>query len=260
LPRYLTDDKVKEELLKLHVGDSITFNPKNTLKEAELPHIFSIKKEDIDKVDTLFKFTITKVTKFEPAEVNEELFKKAFGEEVKTEEAFREKIVEEVKKNLAFESEYQFKKDLKKILIEQFPITLPDAFLKRWLTETSKDKEPITDEVLEKEYPAFADNLKWSIFLETLMTELDLKVEPDELKKEAMEYTREMFYQYGMYQLTDDQIENYSNEILKNEQEANKIYDRLKEQKVVEALKEKITLDKKTVSLDEFDKIVKGEK
>jgi len=260
LPRYLTDEKTKEELLKLHVGDSFVLNPKEALLEAELPHVFNIKKEAVETVNTPFKFTISKITEFVPAKVDEELFKKAFGEEVKTEEEFKNKVIEEINKNLLLESDYQLKKDLKKVLLEQFSITLPDDFLKRWLVETAKDKEPITDEILEKEYPLFADNLKWSILLDALVKEFDIKIENDEIKAEAAQYTREMFYQYGMYQLTDDQIESYSAEILKNEQEVNKIYDRLKEQKVVNTLKEKVSLDKKEMSLDEFDKISKGEK
>ena len=260
LPRYLTDEKIKEELLKLHVGDSLILNPKETLLEAELPHVFNIKKDAVETVNTPFKFTISKITEFVPAKVDEELFKKAFGEEVKTEEEFKNKIKEEINKNLLLESEYQLKKDLKNVLLSQFPLTLPDPFLKRWLKETAKNDKPITDEILEKEYPLFADNLRWSILLDALVKEFDIKIENDEIKTEATQYTREMFYQYGMYQLTDDQIESYSTEILKNEQEVNKIYDRLKEQKVINALKEKVNLDKKEVSLDEFDKISKGEK
>ncbi len=262
LPRYIQDEKVKEKLLELKPSGSIVFNPKQAINnETELSHLFKIDKSEVAKLDTDFVFTITKITKFEPAEINHFLFEKVYGKDVvKDEKEFREKIKEEVEHNLTHESDYQFKIDIKKTLLEKFKMNLPDEFLKRWLSETSENKEKITDEVLEKEYPVFSQNLRWSVILDTLAKKLDIQISEEEISKEAINYTRQQLYQYGLYQITDEQVAEYTKEVMENRNEINKITEGIRENKVVEQLKELITIKDKKISLDDFNKLLEEKK
>ncbi|HIE15641.1 MAG TPA: trigger factor [Bacteroidales bacterium] len=262
VPRYIQDESVKEKFLKLKKGDTIIFNPLQSIKnETELSHLFNIDKSKIKSLDSDFLFVITKITKFEPAEVDATLFEKIYGKnEIKDESEFREKIKQEVENNLVHESNYQFKIDLKKDILKKFPINLPEEFLKRWLLETSENKEKITEEVLEKEFPIFADNLKWSIILDVLAKKLDIKVSEEETTQEAIVYTRQQLYQYGLYQITDEQVAEYAQEILKNKNEINKIIERVRERKVIDKIKSMITIKDKKISLDSFNKLLEKKK
>jgi len=262
LPHYIQDEKVKEKLLKLKNGEILTFNPKRAINnETELSNLFKIDKSEIDKLDTDFSFFINKITKFELAEINSALFEKVYGKDaVKDETEFRNKIKEEVEHNLIHESDYRFKTDLKKMILDKFPIDLPEEFLKRWLIETAEDKEKITDEVLEKEFPVFADNLKWSIILDTLSKKLDIQISKEEISQEAIIYTRQQLYLYGLYQVTDGQVLEYSKEILKNKNEVNKIIEKIRESKVIEQVKTLITVKNKKISLDKFNKLSEEKK
>ncbi len=149
---------------------------------------------------------------------------------------------------------------MKKVLLDKFPVNLPEEFLKRWLVETAEDKEKITDEVLEKEFPVFADNLKWSIILDALAKKLDIQVSEEEINQEAMVYTRQQLYQYGLYQITDEQVMEYSKKILKNKNEVNKIIEGVRESKVVKQVKTLITVKNKKISLDNFNKLSEEKK
>lgn len=262
LPRYIQDEKVKENLLKLKNGNSLIFNPMQAIKnETELSNLFKIDKSEISNLDTDFSYSINKITKFESAEINPALFEKVYGKDgVKDETEFRSKIKEEVEHNLIHESDFQFKKDLKKTILEKFPIDLPEEFLKRWLIETAKEKEQISDDVLEKEFPVFADNLKWSVILDTLAKKLDIKISEDEINEGAKHYTRQQLYQYGLYQITEEQVEEYAKEILKNQNEANKIIEGIRESKVVEQVKTQITIKSKKISLENFNKLIEEKK
>ena len=54
----------------------------------------------------------------------------------------------------------------------------------------------------------------------------------------------------------DDMLTNYGRSILENKQEASKIYDKLFESKIVEALRAQVKVSEKKVSTEEFGKIV----
>ncbi len=262
LPRYIQDEKVKNDFLKLSVGGSLVFNPMQAIKnETELANLFKIDKSEVEKLDTDFSYTINKITKFEPAEINTALFEKVYGKDaVKDEAEFRNKIKEEAEHNLAHESDYQFKIDLKKTILEKFPINLPEDFLKRWLIETAEDKSKITDEILEKEFPVFSDNLKWSIILDSLAKKLNIQISEEEINEGAKHYTRQQLYQYGLYQITEEQVGEYTKEILKNRNEANKIIEGIRESKVIEQVKTLITIKNKKISLEDFNKLLEEKK
>ncbi len=257
LPRYIQDEAVKNNFLKLSIGKTLIFNPFQAIKnKTELSHLFNIDKTEINKLDTDFSFTVNKITNFEPAEINLSLFEKVYGKDnVKDEAEFRNKIQEEVEHNLTYKTDYQFKIDLKKTILEKFPIDLPEEFLKRWLIETSEDKNKITDEVLEKEFPVFSENLKWSIILDALAKQLDIKISEEDINEAAKHYIRQQLYRYGLFQMTDEQVEEYSKEILKNKNEVNKIIEGIRESKVIEKVKTLITIKDKKISLADFNKL-----
>ena len=257
LPRYIQDEAVKNNFLKLAKGKTLIFNPFQAINnETELSNLFKIDKEKVKELDTDFSFTINKITNFEPAEINPTLFEKVYGKDtVKDETEFREKIQEEVEHNLTYEADHQFKIDLKKTILEKFPIDLPEEFLKRWLIETAEDKDKITNEVLEKDFPAFSENLKWSIILDTLSKKLDIEISEEEINEAAKLYTRQQLFQYGLYQITDEQVAEYSKEILKNKNEVNKIIEGIRESKVVDQAKTLITITNEKISLENFNKL-----
>ena len=55
----------------------------------------------------------------------------------------------------------------------------------------------------------------------------------------------------------DDMLAGYAKQILENKEQAQKIYEKLYETKVVEDLKSKIKVTEKAVSADDFAKLAK---
>ena len=53
------------------------------------------------------------------------------------------------------------KNDVVNYFIDKFKLSLPDNFWKRWLVQTSK--QPITMEILDKEYDMYAKSLQWQL-------------------------------------------------------------------------------------------------
>ncbi|MFQ8827555.1 MAG: hypothetical protein ACLR76_09240 [Alistipes sp.] len=65
----------------------------------------------------------------------------------------------------------------------------------------------------------------------------------------------QQFAYYGMNQVNDETLENYAQSILGNKEENRKIYDRLFERKVIDAVTPQITVVEKEISADDFGKL-----
>ena len=71
------DEEIKSRLIGAKVGDIIKFNPKTALaNDHEVAHLLKIKHEEVEALNSDFNYTITKISTFIPAEINEDLFKK----------------------------------------------------------------------------------------------------------------------------------------------------------------------------------------
>jgi trigger factor len=71
----------------------------------------------------------------------------------------------------------------------------------------------------------------------------------------AKEATRIQFAQYGMMNVPDEVLENYAKEMLKKREQVEGLVNRAIESKLAIALKAKATLNQKTVSMEEFNKM-----
>ncbi|WP_462282174.1 trigger factor [Salinivirga cyanobacteriivorans] len=254
--QVMKDEDIKKQFEGKKVGDTVDFDLKKAYpNDTEIASLLEISKEDAAKVEGNFRITINEINKFTPAEVNQELYDKIYGEgTVTSDEQFREKIVEEIKENFKYQSEYKFMLDAKEKLIKKLDLDLPDEFLKRWLDATNKE---LTKEQIEEEYDKFKEDMQWQLIVDKIYKDNDFKVEESEVIDYAKESTRQQFMQYGLSYIPDEQLENYAKEIAGKPEERRKILDKLAENKAVEFIKESVKVEEKEVSLDEFNNFFK---
>jgi len=248
------DYEIKKEFTGKKSGDSVIFDIRKAFPNlSEIAGLMKIKKEQAAKAEGNYKFTISEISRFEPAEIGKELFDKIYGEDViKTEEEFRTKIDEEIAVNLANESNYKLSLDLKQLAIDKTDFELPEKFLKKWLLKVN---EKTTEEQIEKEFDSFIKDLKWQLIRKKIASENDIKITEEELLREAENLTRYQFNQYGLFYATDEQVTSYARDLLKNEDDARRIADRILEDKAIEKIKDMVSIENKTISVDEFNKL-----
>lgn len=250
----IKDKKIKKQFIGRAEKDSIDFDLRKTFpNDNEIAGLLKKQKEEIVAADGDFRFTINEISRFRPAELNQELFDRIYGENIiHSEEEFRNRITEEITANLRNESEYKLSVDLKKLALEKSEFQLPDAFLKRWLLKVN---EKTTEELVEKEFDNFSRDLKWQLIRNKIARANELKITEEELLKEAEKITRYQFSQYGLFYATDEQVENYAKETLKREEDGKRIADKILEEKVNLILKDTVKLENKSVSIEEFNKL-----
>jgi trigger factor len=250
----IKDEEIKKDFTGKKSGDFIDFDLRKALpNDYEIAGILKRQKDEVAGINGKFRFTITEINRFVPAEVNAELFNKVYGEGVvNTEEEFNTRIEEEISKNLKRESDYKLMLDIKELALEKTTFDLPEEFLRKWLLRVN---EKTTEEQVEKEFGSFRKDLRWQLIRNKVARDNELKVTEEELHDEAVNVTRYQFQQYGLFYATDEQIHNYAHEMLKREDDARRIAEKILEEKAIEKLKEVIKIENKKITVEGFNKL-----
>lgn len=257
MPKYLKSDDQKKLFDGCKPGDIITFNPSKAYEGSnyELSSLLKVDREKVAEYTGDFSYQITSVQHFEKHAVDQELFDLTFGKDaVKDEKEFREKIAEVLKAQLALDSDMKFLMDVRKYAEDKVgQLTYPDSLLKRIMKQNNKDKD---QEFIDKNYEPSIKELSWSLIRSKIAVALGVKIEDEDVKSAAREMAKAQFAQYGMSNVPQEYVDNYADELLKKKEAQQQFVDRAIDAKLVEALKGVVTLNKKSVSLDEFNKMM----
>jgi trigger factor len=250
----IKDNKIKKMFIGKSQNDVVDFDLKKAFpNDTEIAGILHKKKEDVAELEGNFRFTISEISRFHPAELGKELFDRTYGEGVvNSEEEFMKKIEDEISINLKRESDFKLMMDIKTLVIEKTNFQIPEEFLKRWLLKVN---ENTTHEQIEKEFDSFRKDLKWQLIRNKVARDNEVKINEEEMLKEAENITRHQFQQYGLFYATEEQINNYAKETLKREDDAKRITDKILEEKVILLMKDLVKLENKSVTVEEFNKL-----
>lgn len=251
-------DAARKPFLGKKVGDTMEVDVNELYPNpAQRAAILQVKEPELEGINPKFTLTITKIRRFTEPELNEEFFKMAFPEgNVKTAEEFAQYIDAQILRDLKREADYLFTLDVRKLLLDKANLTLPAAFLKRWLYTINEGK--FSMEEIEKDFDKFLDMMKWNLVQKHYVNELKLEVTPEEATEEAKAMAAQQFAYYGMSQVADDMLANYAKSILENKEESRKVYEKIFEQKVIDAVVPQITVSDATVTAEEFAKLAEA--
>lgn len=190
----------------------------------------------------------------EPAELNADLFKAAYpGKEIASEEEFRSEIKNEMEAYWESQSGNHFQHEIYHRLVDHTQISFPEEFLKRWLQKgTDKEKTP---EEVEKEFPAFVNQLKWSLITDKIATEQKAEIGADDLRRYAK---KQLFGYMGMQMLDEEQpwVEEYVNKMMQDRKFVDDAFHRLRTEKIFEWAESQVNREEKPISADEFTKLL----
>ncbi len=258
--KNIEDKKLKKPFLGKKVGDEFEVDVKKTFtNETDLAAMLKVKKEELGQFEPVFNVKLTEVKCFVPAEMNQDLFDRIFGkDEVKSMDEFNKKAEERIAGEYAQESDYRFAMDARTKALEKAQLQLPEGFLKRWLLYANEGK--ITQEQIDKDFDAFADDLRWQMIRGYITREQELKVEHEDLLDHARKMARYQFAMYGLNNAPAEHIDHYANSILANEQEIKRIYEKVEEDKVVNYIKSVVKLDEKDITMEKLQQLYEEKK
>lgn len=249
------NDEERAPFLGKKVGDSMDVDVTKLYKTpAQRAAALGVKENELEGMDPNYKLTVTRIRRFEAPEMNEKFFKMAFPDgDITTPEAFEAYINEQITRDLSRETEFLLHIDVRKFLLKKANLVMPEAFLKNWLYTINEGK--FSMEEIEKDFAQFVDMMRWSLIQKHYINELKLEVTPEEATEEAKRSAAAQFAYYGIPKVDDETLSNYANNILSNKEENRKIYEKLFENKVVNAVLDQITVNEQTVSAEDFGKL-----
>jgi trigger factor len=251
---HLEDKKTRKQLTGAKAGDVFEVDPhKVSHGHDDLAKMLGVTHDEVHDLKGKFNFEVKEIKRLTPHENNQELWDKVLGKEVvSTEKDFREKVAEELHAQFDRDAEQIFRRRFVVDLIEHMKIQMPDAFLKRWIQ--MNNEQPLTDEQLDKEYPSYADSMRWQLLQQAVMKESDMRVTAEDLEAEAKRVIGAQYAQYGM-PLEGEMLDNFAKNALANDDERRRIADIIIERKVIDDLMPRVTIKEKTVSFEDFAKV-----
>ncbi len=256
MPTYFKNDEQKALFNGAKVNDILVINPSKAYEgnEAEVSSLLKVKKEEVAQYTGDFSFQVNEISRFVPAEINQDFFNAVFGEgAVEGEEAFRAKVKEGIQAQHVLDSDYKFLLDLRAYCEAKVgEVEFPNEVLKKVMLNNNKEKG---EAYVEEHFDASINELKWHLIKEKLVKANDIMLEQADVKAAAVEAARMQFAQYGMNNVPVEYLENYAEEMLKNKQQAQQLIERSIETKLVAALKNVLNLNHKAVSAEEFGKL-----
>ena len=256
MPVYMKNDEQKAIFNGAKTNTVLVFNPSVAFdnNEAELASLLKLKKEEVADHKGNFSFQIEEITRMIPGELTQELFDQVLGEgKAHSEEEFRAQIKETIAKQFEADSDYKFLIDVRTYLTNKIgKLEFPDALLKRIMLDNNKEKG---EEFVAENYEKSLEELTWHLIKEKLVAANDIKVEQGDLTNMAKEATRAQFAQYGMINVPEELLENYSKEMLKKQESVEALLNRVVESKLSGTLKGQVTLNHKAVSAEEFNQM-----
>ena len=258
---YIGLISMSEEERKPFIGKKVGYKTTvdiNTLYKnpSQRAAILQVKEDELEGIKPEFTLEITKIRKFADPELTDEFFKMAFpAGNVKSEAELDAFIDAEIERELRRESDFLFTAQLRDYLLKKADLAMPAEFLKRGLYVINEGK--FTKEEIEKDFDAFLKMFSWNYLQRHFIKTENLTVTPEEATEEAKALAQAQFAQYGMPSAPDEMLANYAKQILENKEQSQKIYEKLYEVKVVEAVKAKIKVTEKGISAEDFAKLAR---
>ena len=248
-------DEERKPFIGKKVGAKMEVDVNELYKTAsQRAAILKVKEEELESINPKFSLEIKQIRQFANPELNEEFFKMAFpAGNITSEEELDAFLSAEVDTELSREADYLFANTVRKFLVEKAALQMPTEFLKRWLYVINEGK--FTREDIEKDFDGFVQMFTWNYLQKHFIQAADLKVAQEEVEAEAKEFAKAQFAQYGMPSAPEEMIANFSKQILENKEQAQKIYEKLYEMKVVEYVKSQVKVTTKAVSSEDFAKL-----
>lgn len=261
LPDYFKNQEQQSHFDGVQVNTVITFNPSEAYEgnAVELSSLLGISKEEAENVKSNFSYQINEITRYVPAELNQDLFDQVFGEgQVTSEEDFRARVKQQLQDQFVSDQEYRFLLDVRQYLEQRIgELKWPEDLLKRIMRANNPDKG---EEYVEQNFAGSLKELEWHLIKEQLADQTGIKVEQADVLETAKEQVRAQFAQYGMSGMPDEVITKYAQEQIQKREQAEGYVARTVERKLGVALKDVVTLDQQTISLADFHKLFETKK
>lgn len=252
LPLRALTDKAAKNWTGKKACDSGVLNLDKDIKEGfNEASVTGFDQGDLNEART-FYFEIEKISRLKPAELNQELFDKAFGEGVvSSEEELRNRLGEQLKAEFSKQSsQYLFNQVYEKLM--EMDITMPEKFLQRWLSTSGE--EPMSEKEAEEQMPSVLPAIKWQFIRDSILRDHEVMIDEASIMTAMKDRLRSQFQLPGGADDMDEILNGIAKQALENEEQRQRIVDELMIGHLTSIFDEKVKAKSKKMSWDKFIK------
>lgn len=246
---------VKEQLIGQSVGASITLDDLSQVEaNASDNHVrkylleLSDEQKELDLSGKSFTITVNKISRLVPAELNEEFFIQFDPEgNVTNEEQLRERLAEENAKGFNAQGVSMANFEIQRALVEGNDFEVPVELMKK----LSKDDSDTNFELFER-------GVRWMLIRNKVAAEKEIELQYEDVRAEALESLMRMLGGQRPAFLNDEFLDNYIQNMLKDEKQREELSSNAMEKKVMAAIREDVSLVEQPLSVEEFNETIKA--
>lgn len=260
-PKNTVVNADKKEAFKLVKGldmeGAVKVTKEDLAKNEELAKELGFSKEEVEhlhhheievKVKDFYGLNL--------AELNQELFDKVYGEGVvKSEEELRAKVKSELDEYFQQNADVVFVNKVLEQITEKEEVKLPEIFLIKWLLFSNENIQ--TEEQAKEILEAEKNVLKYQILEGKLMNDNDINLDYADVLAQAEQLVRNQLAIYGIHHLSDEEIQKYAVEMLKDQEQVRQVSSEVAMAKLKDVILEKATKKETKISHDEFLEVIK---
>ena len=249
----------RPQLMGKTLNDFLIVQLDKAFDDKELDFVMSdlgLNKDEAGDRQKHFKVQLTKIGLLEKREMNEEFFLQLYpGGEVKSEGDFRQKVKDEIQAYWNGQAANQIHDQVFHYLVDHTQIPFPEDFLRKWMRTQGENGSGKSDEEVEKEFPVFLNQLKWTLITDKIVQDTGLQVNPDEIRAFAKQ---QLFSYMGGANMGEDQpwVNDYVERMMKDRKYVEDSYNRVQTQKIFEWAATQVVPTDKDISAEDFTSMV----
>lgn len=256
---------IQKQFIGKKKDDTVDFDIQKAFKnKTDLAAMLNITEDRLAEIAPKFRFAIHSITRVEPAAPGEDLYEKAYpGIGIKDEKAFREHMRNEISGYYSQNTDKKLFVDTVDTIVKDTKFDLNEEFVKRWVLseqnrEAEENKKETVNDIPEEDMKQILRSLRWELIQNRITEQYGMKIEMQDLRDF---YKNRVLAQYFPVNAEDEEskkrVEMFIDSMMKNEEEVRRVYDMVFEEKLTAIFKEKVKVDKKSLSMEEFVEVLK---
>jgi len=248
--------KNKTDFIGKKIEDVVVIKAQDLFEDGhKLQHSLGLSHEDSHDFNGELEIKIETIKTVKPAEFNQDFYAKLFPtDEITNEDDFYKKLKEELEKQYQKDTEMYFLNQTTEWLMTNISFDLPKEFLINYFQNSGE--KPMTKEEAEKEFERSEKGIKYQLIEGKVAKENNINIELTDILAYAKESMKNQLAMYGYKDVTEEELENFAKETLKNQEQIRRFSDEILKEKLVQLFNEKISKNEIKTDYKGFIKVI----
>ena len=205
-------------------------------------------KEDVDLSGKTFSITVNSISRLTPAELDEAFFIQFDPSgEVTNEEQLRERLAANASEGFNQQGVSMANFEIQRALVEGNDFEVPTELMKKLSKGDS-----------EKDFALFERSVRWMLIRNKIAEQKEVELQYEDVREEALQSLLKMLGGQRPDFLTDEFLDNYIQNMLKDDKQREELSSNALEKKIMVAVREDVTLVEQPLTVEEFNDTIKA--